>query len=105
MAIVVAVAGLLILRFLVADDGYPAILSLRSDMAEVHEQLRQLNAENTELEHRITALRSDRSPVEKLAREELDFALPGEIIYIFPEDLKTGGAAAGSGEPSAAAGP
>jgi cell division protein FtsB len=105
VAIVVAVAGLLILRFMVADDGYPAILSLRSDMAEVHEQLRQLNAENTELEHRITALRGDRYPVEKLAREELDFALPGEIIYLFPEDLQTGGAAAGSGEASTEAEP
>ena len=105
MAMVVAVAGLLILRFLVADDGYPAILSLRSDMAEVHEQLRQLNAENTELEHRITALRGDRYPVEKLAREELDFALPGEIIYLFPEDLKTGGQATGAGEAPGESGP
>jgi hypothetical protein len=25
--------------------------------------------------------------VEKMAREELDFAVPGEIIYLFPADL------------------
>jgi cell division protein FtsB len=88
VVIVIAVAGLLTLRFMVADDGYPAILSLRADMAEVHGDLRRLHAENTALERRIAALRDDTYPVEKLAREELDFALPGEIIYLFPQDLE-----------------
>lgn len=105
VAIVVAVACLLALRFLVADDGYPAILSLRADMARVHDQLRQLNVENTDLERRIAALRGDSYPVEKLAREELDFVLPGEVIYLFPEDLRAGGQAARSGTAVTETGP
>jgi cell division protein FtsB len=103
--VVIAMAGLLGLRFMVADDGYPAVLSLRSDMALVHDELRQLNAENDQLEQRISALRGNSYPVEKLAREELDFALPGEIIYLFPEDLRGTGLTAVHGEPGTEAQP
>ena len=100
VVIVVAVAALLTLRFMVADDGYPAILSLEAELAEVQGELRQLHAENNSLEKRIAALRDDTYPVEKLAREELDFALPGEIIYIFPEDLDAAGGGTMHGEPA-----
>lgn len=98
VTIVVAVAALLTLRFMVADDGYPAILSLRAEMAEVQGELRHLHAENNSLEKKIAALRDDTYPVEKLAREELDFALPGEIIYLIPEELESAGRSAAYGE-------
>ena len=100
VAIVIAVAALLTLRFMVADDGYPAILSLRAEMAEVQGELGQLHAENSSLKKRIAALRDDTYPVEKLAREELDFALPGEIIYLFPQDLDAANRSAAHGKPA-----
>ena len=87
VAVVVAVAALLTLRFMVADDGYPAILDLRAEMSETDLELHRMQEENRHLRRRITALRTERYPVEKMAREELDFAIPGEIIYLFPADL------------------
>jgi len=91
VVVVVAVAALLALRFMVADDGYPAILNLRAEMSETHRDLRHLQEENNHLRQRIAALRSERYPIEKMAREELDFAAPGEIVYIFPADLAAPG--------------
>ena len=87
VAVVVAVAALLTLRFMVADDGYPAILALRAEMSETDLELHRMQAENRHLLRRITALRAEPYPVEKMAREELDFARPGEIIYLFPAAL------------------
>lgn len=93
VVVVVAVAGLLALRFMVADDGYPAILELRAEMSETDGDLYRLQEENRDSRRRITALRTERYPIEKLAREELDFAVPGEIIYLFPSDLAAPGVA------------
>lgn len=87
VAVVVAVAALLAIRFMVADDGYPAILDLRAEMSVADLELHRMQGENRQLKRRITALRSESYPVEKMAREELDFAVPGEIIYLFPADL------------------
>ena len=87
VAVVFAVAALLTLRFMVADDGYPAILDLRAEMAETDHELQRMQGENRDLRRRIAALRTERYPMEKMAREELDFAVPGEIIYLFPADL------------------
>ncbi len=84
MAVVVAVAALLTLRFMVADDGYPAILDLRAEMSERDLELYGLEEENRHLRRRITALRTERYPIEKMAREELDFAVTGYILYLFP---------------------
>jgi cell division protein FtsB len=94
---ILLLAALLILRFLVADDGYPALLALRSDLGRMETEVARLSRENADLRRRILALRDDAYPVEKIAREELDFAAPGELIYLFPEDLPHPGASAGDG--------
>jgi len=90
-------AALLVLRFLVADDGYPALLALRSDLGRMESEVVHLSVENSNLRHRILALREDAYPIEKIAREELDFAAPGELIYLFPEELSIPDASAGNG--------
>ncbi|MFQ5768776.1 MAG: septum formation initiator family protein [Acidobacteriota bacterium] len=84
---VISVAALLVLRFLLADDGYPALLALRTDLARIEADLEHLQQQNAVLRQNIHALRHDPSAVEKIAREELDFSLPGEWVYLFPADL------------------
>lgn len=90
-------AALLVLRFLVADDGYPAVLALRSDLGRMETEVVRLSAENSDLRRRILALRDDAYPIEKIAREELDFAAPGEMIYLFPAEMSHRDASAGGG--------
>jgi cell division protein FtsB len=95
-AVILLLAALLVLRFLVADDGYPALLALRSDLRRMESEVADLSRENADLRRRILALRNDAYPIEKIAREELDFTAPGELIYLFPEELSRPGAS-GSG--------
>ncbi|MFQ5670805.1 MAG: septum formation initiator family protein [Acidobacteriota bacterium] len=85
-AAVLALALLLALRFLVADDGYPALLVLRNDLRKVQGEVNRLRLENKALEGQVKGLRDEPYAIEKLAREDLDLAAPGEMIYLFPED-------------------
>jgi cell division protein FtsB len=94
---ILLLAALLVLRFLVADDGYPALLALRSDLGRMESEVARLSAENSDLRRRIQALRDDAYPIEKIAREELDFAAPGELIYLFPAEMSQPGESAGDG--------
>ena len=81
------IVSVLILRFLVADNGLPAIQQRRAEVRTVYGELRAVEADNRRLKQRIAALDEEDYLVEKMAREELDFAVPGELIYLFPEDL------------------
>ncbi len=88
LAGVAAVFALLVLRLLVADDGFPALLTLRADLEALRQDASALAERNQELGAAIRGLRHDLHPVERIAREELDFAAPGEITYLFPADLE-----------------
>ena len=88
---VLTLAALLILRFLVADDGYPALLSLRGELESIQMQVEVLDGDNARLREEVEQLLDDPFAIEKIAREELDFAAPEEFIYIFPSELALDG--------------
>jgi cell division protein FtsB len=68
--------------------GAHGFLALRQDKKEIEslrQQIRQLQEENDQLDKRIKALQSNPSAIERLAREQMRLARPGEIIYTVPE--------------------
>ena len=68
--------------------GAHGFLALRQDKKEIEslrQQIRQLQDENEQLDRRIKALQSDPKAIERLAREQMRLARPGEIIYTVPE--------------------
>jgi cell division protein FtsB len=82
-------AVLLAGRFLVADDAYPALKRLRTEIGGVEADNARLRSENEVLRASILSLRHDLHTVERLAREDLDFAAAGETIYLFPTERPT----------------
>ena len=44
--------------------------------------IRSYQEENAELDRRINMLRTDRDTLEKFAREQYNFAVPGEDVYV-----------------------
>jgi cell division protein FtsB len=84
---VLALVVLLVLRVLVGDDGYPALSSLGAELASPEADTARLDEQNRLLRQQIHGLRETLHPVERIAREELDFAAPGEVTYLFPADL------------------
>lgn len=68
--------------------GSHGLLAMRRTQAQV-KQLRgevdRLNQENTELSKQVQSLRTDPKAVERIARDELGLARPGEMIFKLPE--------------------
>lgn len=89
-------AGLALL--LIADVfGTHGVLAMRRSQkqaADIQKKIEQMNQQNQQLESRVKALKSDPEAVERIAREEMGLAKPGE--YIFKVAPQTAGAAAGT---------
>jgi cell division protein FtsB len=70
------------------------ILGLRQEQKQIEslrQQIKQLQHDNEQLDKEIKALQSDPKAIERLAREQMRLARPGEIIYSLPEkDPKKG---------------
>jgi len=67
------------------DRGYLALRRRQRELETLQQQVKQLQEENQKLEQQIESLKSDPKAVEKLAREQMKLAKPGEIIYALPE--------------------
>jgi cell division protein FtsB len=83
-----ALIGLLVLVLVVHDifgaHGYLAMRRTQQEIKKVTRDLDQLNKENSELEQEVRELKTDPHKIEKIARDELGLARPGEVIIKIP---------------------
>ncbi|HET8924946.1 MAG TPA: septum formation initiator family protein [Candidatus Acidoferrum sp.] len=84
-----ALLGLLILLLMVHDifgtHGYLAMRRTQNEIKKVNADLQQLNKENMQLEQEVRELKTDPHKIEKIARDELGLAKPGEVIIKIPQ--------------------
>jgi cell division protein FtsB len=84
-----ALLGLLVLVLIVHDifgpHGYLAMRHTQSEIKKVQAGFDQLNKENLELEQEVKELKTDPHKIEKIARDELGLARPGEVIIKIPQ--------------------
>lgn len=83
-----ALVGLLVLVLVVHDifgtHGYLAMRRTQQEIKKVTKDLDQLNKENLQLEQEVKELKTDPHKIEKIARDELGLARPGEVIIKIP---------------------
>ncbi len=80
----------LVVHEIFGEHGWLAMRRQQEEYESLQRQIQQLQQENQQLEQQIKALKSDPKAIEKLAREQMRLARPGEIIYTLPEkDPKT----------------
>lgn len=77
------VAGLVLL---VLQDvlGTHGVLAMRHSMkqsAEIQKEIQQLNQQNEELQKHVKSLKTDPAAIERIAREDMGLARPGEYIF------------------------
>jgi cell division protein FtsB len=70
------------------DRGYLHLMSQTRRSEALERELTGLRAENLRLAEEITGLRSSPQAVERVAREELGLARPGEIVFLLREDAQ-----------------
>ena len=83
-----ALLGLLTLVLVVHDifgtHGYLAMRRTQQEIKKVNAEIDQLNKENLQLEQEVKELKTDPHKIEKIARDELGLAKPGEVIIKIP---------------------
>ena len=81
--------GLLMLVMIVHDvfgtHGFLAMRRTQSEIRKVKADLEQLSKENAALAQEVKDLNSDPRLIEKIARDDLGLARPGEIIIRIPQ--------------------
>jgi cell division protein FtsB len=75
----------IVLVSLVGDQGLVAYWMLRAEREALRREVAELESRERALLREIEALRSDPSYIEQVARRELGFIKPGEIVVQLPE--------------------
>ena len=80
--------GLLLLALLVHDvfgeHGFLAMRRAQKEVEELRQEIQQLNQDNARLADEVKALKTDPRIIERIAREEMGLAKPGELIFKLP---------------------
>jgi cell division protein FtsB len=76
----------LVVGSLFGDGGVLQVLAQRERSAALQRQNDMLRVENGRLASEIAALRRDPRAVERIAREELGLARPGETVFVIREE-------------------
>ncbi|HEX9760052.1 MAG TPA: septum formation initiator family protein [Candidatus Acidoferrales bacterium] len=67
-----------------ADSGYLAMRRMQQDMEVLNNEIRELHDENRRLAEEVQSLKTDPKTIERIAREEMGLAKPGELIFKLP---------------------
>ena len=91
LAVFVAV---LLVHDVFGTHGFLAMHRKQQELQKVRIELERLNTENSVLDGEVKDLRTDPQTIEKIAREELGQARPGEVIIKLPAAPNESGPAA-----------
>ena len=86
---------LLLMDNIFGTHGYLAMRRTQKEIAALKKDLQRLNDENQQLAEQVKALKSDPQLIEKIARDELGLARPGEVIIRIPQQPANSSAAPG----------
>jgi cell division protein FtsB len=86
------ILGLALFALLVHDvfgpHGFIAMRRTQKEIEQIREQIGKMNDENKSLAEQVNSLKSDPKSIERIAREEMGLARPGEMIFKLPETAK-----------------
>jgi cell division protein FtsB len=76
---------LLVLQDVFGAHGLMAMRRSRAQIQAIQAKIAKLDQENRDLQQRIQNLKTDPSTIEKIARDRMGLARPGELIFRLPE--------------------
>jgi cell division protein FtsB len=80
----IAGLALLLLQDIFGTHGVLAMRRSQQEAADIRKKIDQLDTENQKLQERVKSLKTDPAAIEKIAREEMGLARPGEYIFKIP---------------------
>jgi cell division protein FtsB len=86
------ILGLAFLALLIHDifgpHGVIAMRRTQREIQQIRRQIGKINAENKSLAEQVNSLKTDPKAIERIAREEMGLARPGELIFKLPDNPK-----------------
>ncbi len=86
------ILGLALFALLVHDvfgqHGFIAMRRTQKEIEQIREQIGKMNEENKSLAEQVNSLKTDPKSIERIAREEMGLARPGEMIFKLPDPAK-----------------
>lgn len=76
--------ALLLVQDVFGTHGLLAMRRAQKEAARVQLEIDQINQENRRLQENVKALKTDPAAIERIAREEMGLARPGEYIFKLP---------------------
>lgn len=76
----------LVVHTIFGEHGYLALRRQRQTLERLQSEIKRLEEENRRLAEEIDALKKDPQAIERVAREQLKMARPGEKIITLPPD-------------------
>jgi len=86
------ILGIAFLMLLIHDifgpHGVIAMRRTQREIEQIRQQIGKINAENKSLAEQVNSLKTDPKAIERIAREEMGLARPGELIFKLPDTPK-----------------
>lgn len=86
------ILGLALFALLVHDifgpHGFIAMRRTQKEIEQIREQIGKMNDQNKSLTDQVNSLKTDPKSIERIAREEMGLARPGELIFKLPDTVK-----------------
>jgi len=85
VAIVVSIVIYFLATRLLGDMGVVKYYRMKSQFTALTEEIARLKDDNIKLRKDVYALKNDAAYMERIARDKLGLARPGEIVYYYGE--------------------
>jgi cell division protein FtsB len=86
--------GLALFALLIHDifgaHGFIAMRRTQKEIEQIRQQIGKINEENKSLTDEVSSLKTDPTAIERIAREQMGLARPGELIYKLPDSTPSG---------------
>jgi cell division protein FtsB len=89
---------LLALQDVFGAHGFLAMWRTQQEMKRLQGEVTRLGKENRALSSQVNSLKTDPKAIERIAREEMGLARPGEMIFKMPAPASPSGDAPSSGD-------
>jgi len=91
---------LLLIQDVFGTHGVLAMRRAQKEATRVRQEIDRINGENRQLQNNVKELKSDPQAIERIAREEMGLARPGEYIFKIPPKAGDASAPAPASQPT-----
>ncbi|HUO83719.1 MAG TPA: septum formation initiator family protein [Thermoanaerobaculia bacterium] len=75
-----------VVSFVFSEEGIAELQRAQKRVSDLDREVERLRSENERLRRELETLRSSTYAYEKIAREDLGMAKPGETVYVLPDE-------------------